>query len=184
MRKPSIQKLGQMGAALGVIISLGLVAYELNQSRQLAMAELYLDRSALLSEWISDTYTAEMLESATIQAVENAQALSWSELNTLVMHNIQRFVYFENQHYLYLNELVTEEEWLASRHLMAGHLHPCWARYWKGASDDWRETFAVEVQAMIEEIKINAADFEAPTVETAFERLKKRAAQGERPTVD
>ena len=128
------------------------------------MAELYLDRSALLSEWISDTYNAEMLESATIQAVENAQALSGSEYHTLVMHQIQRFVYFENQHYLYLNELVTEEEWLASRHLMAGHLlNPCWARYWKRESDSWRETFAVEVQAMIEEKKVNAADCDAPT---------------------
>ena len=41
-----------------------------------------------------------------------------------------------------------------------------------------------KVQAMIEEKKINAADCDAPTFETAFERLKKRAAQGERPTVD
>jgi hypothetical protein len=173
-----------MGAALGVIISLCLVAYELNQSRQLAMAELYLDRSALLSEWVSATYTAEMWNSAITQGIENAQALSFSEVRTLLMHDIQRFVYFENQHYLYQNELISEEEWLASRHLMGGFLTPCWARYLKRESDSWRETFVVEMQAMIEEKKINAADCDAPTFETTIERLKESAAQEERPAAN
>jgi hypothetical protein len=184
MRKPSIQWFGQMGAAIGVIISLGLVASELNQSREIAMAELYLDRSALLSEWVSDTYNAEMLKSASTQVSVNPQALSISELHTLRMHNIQQFVYFENQHYLYLNELVTEEEWLASRYLMASQLNPCWARHWEESIGAWRETFHVEVQAMIDEKKIDSADCDQPTGETAIERLKERAAQGERPTVN
>ena len=179
MRKPSIQWLAQMGAALGVIISLGLVAFELNQSRQLAMAQLYLDRSALLSEWVSDTYDAEMLHSANNQAIENPQALSVSDIYVLEMHTTQRFVYFENQHYLYQNGLITEEEWLAGRHLMANLLYPCWARTWEIASGNWRETFADEVQALIDEKEINAADCELPTLETAIERQKERAAQGD-----
>ena len=184
MRKPSMQWLAQMGAALGVIISLGLVALELNQSRQLAMAELNLDRSALLSEWVSDTYDAEMLVSALTQGTVNPQALSISELHTIRMHMTQRFVYFENQHFLYLNELVTEEEWLASRNLMGGFLTPCWARSWEESNGIWRETFDAEVQAMIDEKKIDAADCDQPTYETAIERLKENAAQGEGPTVD
>ena len=184
MRKPSIQWFGQMGAALGVIISLGLVAFELNQSRQLAMAELYLDRSALLSEWISDTYDAEILVSAINQMDVNPQALSKSELYTLRMHMTQRFVYFENQHFLYLNELVTEEEWLASRYLMGAFLTPCWARNWELSNGVWRETFYAEVQAMFGEKKIDAADCDQPTWETAIEQLKEKAAQGERPTAD
>lgn len=40
MERLRIEWLGQMGAALGVIISLGLVAYEMKQSRELARAEL------------------------------------------------------------------------------------------------------------------------------------------------
>jgi hypothetical protein len=170
--KKTGQWLGQMGAALGVIISLCLVAYEMKQARDLAMAELYLERSALLSDLSRALYTPEMLHAALIQAEKREEDLTFTQATVLQEHLFRTAIYFENQHYLYASGLVTEEEWGATRDLLVAEIvRPCSARALLETADTWRASFIYEVKKAIAELGVDPEDCRAPPIDELAVRL-------------
>jgi hypothetical protein len=159
MQRYTWESLAKASAALGVIISLGLVAYEMKQARDLAMAELYLERSAHLSETVSARYTSETLERAFLQVAVDSQNISLPEARALNGYAERLLIYAESMHFLHINGLSSGEEWLANRtYFEQTVLHPCVVRFWNRNKNSWRVSFKVEIDDLIETAGIDADD--------------------------
>lgn len=166
MQRYTWESLAKASAALGVIISLGLVAYEMKQARDLAMAELYLERSAHLSETVSARYTSETLERAFLQVAVDPQTISLPEARALNGYAERLLIYAESMHFLHINGLSSGEEWLANKtYFKDTVLHPCVVRFWNRNKNSWRESFQVEIDDVIETARIDAGDCKVRAME-------------------
>ncbi|MEM1402643.1 MAG: hypothetical protein AAGG55_04880 [Pseudomonadota bacterium] len=163
MQRYAWEWLAKAGAAAGVIISLGMVAYEMKQARELAMAELYLERSAHISEVVSARYTTDTLEQAFLQAAKDPQRISYPQARALDGNAERLLIYAESMHFLHISGLSSDEEWLANKTYVEDViLHPCIVRFWGNTKNSWRESFALEIDDLIESSEINAGDCETP----------------------
>lgn len=145
--------LGQLLATLGVVISLSLVAFELKQGREVAMAQIYQERTAIVSNQILETMGIEAFQ----QARNNRFAKRpLSELEQWLLDDDQllSLLYFDNTHYQYTLGLIPEEEWLVvldavkneARHIVDdGHL----LAGWEESKFGFRASFADIVSAEI-----------------------------------
>lgn len=157
MQRYTWESLAKASAALGVIISLGLVAYEMKQARDLAMAELYLERSAHLSEVVSARYTTETLERAFLQVAIDSKKIALPEARALNGYAERLLIYAESMHFLHINGLSSGEEWLANKtYFEKTVLHPCVVRFWNRNKNSWRVSFKVEIDDLIETAGIDA----------------------------
>ena len=163
MQKYDWEWLAKTGAAVGVIVSLGMVAYEMKQARELAMAELYLERSAHISEVVSARYTPDTLERAFLQAAKDPRKITYPQARALE-GNVERLLIFaESMHFLHISGLSSDEEWLANKVFIEEVvLHPCAVRFWSFTKKSWRQSFAMEIDNLIESAEINTSDCEAP----------------------
>lgn len=83
MKLPTYQFIAQMGAALAVVASLALVAYELKQARDMAIGELALSVYELESSLYLELLDAESYNSA-VNKLENGESeLTWAERKNL-----------------------------------------------------------------------------------------------------
>ncbi len=83
MVKPTYQFVAQMFAAIGVIVSLGFVAYELKQSRDLAIAELNISQSYGIGELFLSLLEQEHYFSAQKKLAGAGGELTWEERRAL-----------------------------------------------------------------------------------------------------
>ena len=143
MQKYTWEYLAQMGAALGVIISLGLVAYEMKQARERTMANLYLERSAQISDILSATYSPETYTQARLQEIKDPKGVTFLQATALETHRERFLIYAESMHFLHVDGLTSEEEWSANKkYLESVILTPCVALFWFATKHTWRESFA------------------------------------------
>ena len=110
MRLPSYQFVAQMGAAFAVVASLALVAYELKLSREVAMAQIYQERTAIISDQIVSTMGIEAYQQARNNRIMK-QSVSDAEQRLLDDDQLLLLLFFDNTHYQYTLGLIPEEEW-------------------------------------------------------------------------
>lgn len=79
MVKPTYQFIAQMFAASGVIVSLGFVAYEMKQSRDIAVAELNLQQSYYAAEYFLALTDTDAWRSAEIKRQISGEELNLEE---------------------------------------------------------------------------------------------------------
>jgi hypothetical protein len=153
MDQRRIQWLGQIFAALGVTISLCLVAYEMNLARDVALADVYQQRVAM-----DLSYRLHLLDSKEVVAT-NQKVLSeegvLSEKETWILVNDADVAIMgaENAFYQYQLGLFDEEEWMVWRYNMKWMLETtCYRSYFNFHRQGFRKEFAAEVDSLYLEI--------------------------------
>ena len=141
----------QIVGLFGVIGSLVFVGVELKQSRLIAIADVYQQRSAIAVQLQTSVLSNELALLAFDKA-SAGDALSRLEERMLYFNNNPWMTYYENTHFQYQIGLLSEEQWLATRTGIRGWTR--WHRsieWWAESRGQWRESFAREVDQVIEE---------------------------------
>jgi hypothetical protein len=147
MKLPTYQWIGQMLAATGVIISLALVAWELKQSRDLGMADLYHQTAAMTMEFESSAYQDERLWAARSQFWEDPSKASRDQ-QYLLNHYFD--VWMMNKESIFYQHRIgvsPDKEWKSHEYIIGSIGEaPCYKRRWnKHKSREFHEDFVAEV---------------------------------------
>ena len=136
MKLPSYKFVAQMGAAFAVVASLALVAYELKLNRDVAMAQIYQERTGIISDQIVGTMGIEAYQQARISK-RNKQSVSEIEQGLIIDSLLLELLFFDNTHYQYTLGLIPEEEWI----VVLGELKRAARNIVdKGLLDGWNES--------------------------------------------
>jgi hypothetical protein len=137
----------------GLIASLLFVGLELRQSREIAIADIYQQRAALVIQVQTSMFSPEQhREAYDAQAVD--EPLTASEKNLLQFAQNPWFSYWENNHFQYQVGLLSEEQWIASRNSMRHRMQePIYREWWETERLEWRESFAQTVDEVVAELR-------------------------------
>ena len=150
MKLPTYQFLAQMSAALAVVVSLGFVAYELKQARDIALADIYQQRSMMAIELQMSLYTAEQVQTAFAEIRSGNPQLTWAQRDVLESQVDTTFTYFENVHFQNQLGMVTEEEWLSTRELIKGRFRVRCVEDWWNRID--KSTYRSSFVSVVDEL--------------------------------
>jgi hypothetical protein len=148
MKLPTYQFVAQMGAAFAVVASLALVAYELKLNRDMAMADVYQQATAMAVEYQASMLSNERLQDALETNREDPSQLSKREL-LLVLGYLDGWVWQkEADYYQYTIGMIDDTEWATHQKIIKGlGGSPCYRYAWnnKGRAQGLRADFAAEV---------------------------------------
>ena len=150
MKIISYQVLAQIFGALAICASLLFVGYEIKQSRDIAIADIYQQRAALWKDIEMGLYSPEQFESAYKKIW--AENVTLTRFDMFVLSNAAsvRFNYYENVHFQNQLGMIGEEEWNTTKlNIPLEFYFPCSASYWERARGFWRPSFAAEVDKLI-----------------------------------
>jgi hypothetical protein len=143
----------QIVALIGVILSLIFVGYEIRLSRQIAIADVFQQKTALAVQVQQGGMPAE-LYTAALQKSLSEQPLTPFEKGMLQFYQNPWFQYWENVHFQFEIGLLSEAAWQGSRNSIRSRLrNPMYQEWWEAQRTYWREPFAKEVDAILAEVK-------------------------------
>jgi len=135
----------------GLIASLIFVGLELRQSREIAIADVYQQRAAMLIDVHSITLTSELLYDAYNRASAGEQMTAGDKI-LMATGLTPIFTYWENNHFQYEMGLLSEEQWLSSRNaLKAVVQRPDVRLWWQTERGEMRKSFADVVDEVMAE---------------------------------
>lgn len=137
-----------MGAALGVIFSLGLVAYEMKQARDVAMADLYQQRADMSQErFLAYFDGTEYFKAMDLYA--DGKKLSFRQESMLLIAYQVSFSSLDSKHYQWELGLVPDEEWIKERSGITSELQESELarKAWDNGAG-YRQSFVVHVQSL------------------------------------
>ena len=148
--------IAQLLGMLGVIASLLFVGFEIKQSRDIAMADIYQQRSAMALDIALSKYSPEQAGKVMNTAREDRLKLTKQDTQVLSFILEASFIYYENVHFQYQLSLIGEEEWAASKKLISRgfEVAPCSPVWWSHTKETWRESFASEVDGLLEQLDL------------------------------
>jgi hypothetical protein len=153
------QVLVRILGALGVSASLVFVGFELKQSRDIAIADIFQQRTVMWRDLKMSAYSPEQYESA-FNKIAN-ENVEFSDFDILVFDNFTdaRFTFYGNMHFQYQLGMITEEEWNAARLNISGEFtFPCIANWWESQKEFWRESFSSEVAMLMAKVDAPPCD--------------------------
>ena len=143
----------QVVGFFGIIASLLFVGLEMQQSRQIAMADIYQQRAAMVIESNSIGLTSEILFDIRSKR-EAGETLTNTEQALLNSAWNPGLNYAENNHYQYQLGFLSNEQWISTRNNMRKKArNPVFLEWWEGERASWRESFAQVMDELIEEEK-------------------------------
>lgn len=146
--------IAQLLGILGVIASLLFVGFEIKQSRDIAIADIYQQRSSMALDIALSKYSPEQV--ANVMSTVRDDRLKMTQQDVLVLSDILEasFIYYENVHFQYQLGMIGEEEWAASKRLISRgfELAPCSRVWWRQTKETWRESFASEIGSLLEQL--------------------------------
>ena len=147
-------KIGRWLQILGIaalVASLVFVGLELRQSHEIAIADIYQQRSAMLIEVHAIRLSSDLLHE-TISKAHAGEPLTDVEKSLLTTHFLPMFSYWENNHFQYQMGLMPEEQWNASRNTIRNYIRrPGFLEWWQRERLQVRKSFADAVDEVIEE---------------------------------
>ena len=152
MENDKVSDLLQILGFGGLIASLVFVGLELRQSREIAIADVYQQRAAMLIDVHSITLSSELLYDMynRLQAGEPLNAGDQILLSTALT---PIFTYWENNHFQYEMGLLSEEQWLSSRNALKAMVQrPEVRAWWQIERNEMRKTFTDVVDAVMAEL--------------------------------
>ena len=133
----------------GVIAGLAFVGFELKQSRDIAVAQMYQDRAALDIQIRTYFAPSEAVYAALTKFNEGGQLTEQERVSAeRAFGNI--LIYWETNHRLYEMGMLDEEHWsasLASMTLISAH--PLFMSLWNAEKQSYRTSFREIVDAHI-----------------------------------
>lgn len=145
-------KWAQAFGFLGVIVSLLFVAYELKQSRDIALAEIYQQKTAMTMAVNTGLINSPALLDAYVTSWTSPETLEIKDLILIHGDLGRQFSYFENNHYQYQLGMIDEEQMDTIRAMITGIFQDNLARdFWirTSATGAWRKTFKAEVDTIL-----------------------------------
>ena len=153
MDKMKLNEWLQVVGLFGVIASLVFVGLEIQQSRQIAVADIYQQRAALVIQVQTSGYAPEQYRNTRNKAL-SGETLTPAEQNLMFSRLISWLSYWENNHFQYEIGMLSEEQWLSSRNALRGSVaFPEFEEYWARVRPTWRESFAQVVDEVYDEAK-------------------------------
>ena len=142
----------QLAASVGVVLSLIFVGLEIQQSRQIAIADVYQQRTALVMHAQTAFFTPQQWYDA-FDKQQAGEEITWAEEAILDTALSLWFSYHENSHFQNQMGLLSDEHWETAkahiRFLMEFETSRIW---WEATRDQHRDTFASDVDQIIREI--------------------------------
>jgi len=133
----------------GLIASLVFVGLELRQSREIAIADVYQQRAAMLIDVHSITLSSELLYDVYNKA-SSGEPLNSGDQILMATGLTPIFTYWENNHFQYEMGLLSEEQWVSSRNAMEAVLQrPDVKLWWQSERSEMRKTFADIVDELL-----------------------------------
>ena len=141
----------QIAGLGGVILSLIFVGLEIQQSRQIAIADIYQQRTALVMHAQTSNFSPELFIEARRKR-EAGEELDSSDEVILETAMDVWVSYHENNHFQNQMGLLPDEHWETGRNhlrqLMRLERNRAW---WEEHRDVYRDSFAAEVDQIIRE---------------------------------
>ena len=130
---------------VAIVASLIFVGLELKQSRQIAVADVYQQRTAMNIELINSRFTPEQIRPIFDKAYFGDEPLTPRE-SYLLNYSLHPFVaYWENNHFQFELGLLPEEQWVSSKESMRGMaMNPGFADWWAENKSAYRQSFVEE----------------------------------------
>jgi hypothetical protein len=143
----------QVIGVFGIMLSLVFVGVEIRQSREIAIADVFQQKSALAIQVQQGLISPELF-SATMTKMLSGEVLSPIEKGLLQFGQAPWFQYWENVHFQYEIGLLSEAMWQGSRNSMRSRLrNPMYQEWWEGDRLNWRESFTKEVDMVLSEAR-------------------------------
>ena len=143
----------QVAGFIGVIASLIFVGYEIKQSREIAMAELYQARVASGFQIAHAEATDQSAWKSFEKDMRGEELTSWERVQ-VDRYNSMYFNHLENNHYLYQMGLLDQEQWDASLRGIENLMKiEALQRWWVEARLGYRASFANVVDEAIDKSK-------------------------------
>jgi len=150
MKSKALNDWMQFLASIGVILSLIFVGVQIQQSREIAIADIYQQRTALLLQNFNSAVPPETEFRAWIKE-RAGEPLSPDEKYALVIRYAARIAYWENNHFQYQVGLLPEEQWEASKNSIRGQAHQqAFLDTWERERFQLRKSFADEIDRILE----------------------------------
>lgn len=141
----------QTAASVGVILSLIFVGLEIQQAREIALADVHQQRAAMAIQ-IEQNYVPVNEYFDARNKLRTGERLSQSELAVLRAAQLAWFQYWENNFFQYQLGLLDEESWQSSRRIILSRFDELIYRdWWRSTRHGWREEFAQEIDEILTE---------------------------------
>jgi hypothetical protein len=146
----------QILGMFGVIASLLFVGFEIKQSRDIAIADIYQQRTSMALDIALNRYSPEQVAEVTNMLIDDPQKMTRQDVQLLSDIMAANFIYYENLHFQYQLGMIGEEEWNASKKLISVGflLAPCSPVWWGQVKETWRESFASEVDSLLLQLEM------------------------------
>jgi hypothetical protein len=150
MNRERISDWLQLGASIGVILSLIFVGLEIQQSREIAIADIYQQRTALMLQQLSFVVPPEAIDESW-RKERAGEELTQDDEFYLYMRTASRIAYWENNHFQYQQGLLSEEQWVASSKAILQRANdPQFRRIWDIEREIVRKSFADVVDEILD----------------------------------
>lgn len=141
-----------MAAAFAVVASLGLVAYELKLSRDIARAEVFQQNVTMDQNLALQLFDVEAYREA-VRKRNLGEELSKRELGLFVRRSDMSILNAENVFFQYQLGLLDEEEWSVWANAMVWMLTaPCYREFFEKQRGGYRKAFVAEIDKLYAKI--------------------------------
>lgn len=152
MTRTNWKEIAELVGVTAIVASLVFVGIELRQARQIAIADIYQQRTAMIIELHGARLSSEPLAESRSKMAAGAELAEW-ERNLVNTEHYLFFTYWENVHFQYEHGLMLQEQWDASRRAMKGYLrsNPDARDFWDSIKFVMRDSFVATVDDAITE---------------------------------
>jgi hypothetical protein len=141
----------QVVGLVAVAISLVFVGFELKQSRDIAMADIYQQRTELGFQLITDSYSNEAYVSGRSKLRRGEELTEYEDAQIAADH-YRWLTHWENLHFQYEVGLLSQEQWDASLNGLRDLVQDeSFLEVWKYGQDMWRDSYANLINNLLEQ---------------------------------
>ena len=149
MKNNNWKSFAELTGIAAIVASLIFVGLELQQSREIAIADIYQQKTAILIDQLSFGTPPEMVYEAR-RKLRAGEVLSADDEYAIFVATAARVAYWENNHFQYQVGLMSEEQWDASRRSISLRAQdPAFLKAWEEEQYTVRESFADEVNQIL-----------------------------------
>ena len=142
----------QIFGIFALIASLIFVGLQIQQSREIAIADIYQQRTAILIQQLGFGMPSEVVHESSRKARAGEELSSDNEF-AIYLWKAARIAYWENNHFQYQLGLLSDEQWQASRNAIGrtAKLDPRFLSAWERERTVVRKSFADAVDQILRE---------------------------------
>ena len=151
LKSASWKDIAEFVGIAAIVASLIFVGIELQQSREIAIADIYQQRTAMIIDANTIQLTSDSVQHV-LRKYRAGDPLSDDEKYLMEQWFDPFLNYWENNHFQYQKGLLSSEQWISSRNTIRNFArNHIFVEMWNRERDTWRESFAEEVDAAIQE---------------------------------